>query len=453
MARLRSTSPHRHRIAIVDDDADLLASTQGLLAGDGHEIRTAADAAAGVALVRDWQPDLLLLDYYLGQGTGADVVRAVRGFDRLVQILLVTGYASEQPARRLLAELDIQGYHDKSDGAARLLVQVDAALKHRRALVAMDRQRLLLRQVLDAGPAITRLQPAGDLLHTALLALARLVAGGDGLMAASNSGLFVLRDAAERVSVHAGTGRFEGVHGLNALPEDVAAVVERGLEVDAPEAVDGRYVVFPLCTREGARGCMVVAAPALPDEARDPAELFTRQVLAALENTLLFERATVDPLTQLSNRGFGLQRFTETLRLAARIGTPTSLLMLDIDHFKAINDRWGHPGGDLTLRAVAQRVAQCCRSTDITARYGGEELIVVLPATDLAGAVVLADRIRRAVETHAQPYEDGEIRCTLSAGVAQAAAGEDVGAVIRRADAALYRAKREGRNCCRVAQP
>jgi diguanylate cyclase (GGDEF)-like protein len=126
-------------------------------------------------------------------------------------------------------------------------------------------------------------------------------------------------------------------------------------------------------------------------------------------------------------------------------------VLLDIDHFKKVNDTFGHPAGDAVLRGVAAVAQAQARETDAVARYGGEEIALVLPETDAAGARTIAERLRAAVEASEHPTERGRLRCTVSIGVAtlqlaSAPAGGDVDALIEAADAALYRAKKAGRN-------
>jgi two-component system, cell cycle response regulator len=442
------------RIAVIDDDLGMVTSLRTLLAREGHEVRTAQTRAEGVELVRTFQPELALLDYHLGPEIGADVVRDVRAFDMLCQVLLVTGYAAEQPARKLLEELDIQGFHDKGDGPDRLMILVDAALKHARALRKLDTQRRQLRHLLAVGPEITRIQPVPDLLVASLHALSTMLRGGDGLIATTNSGLFVLGAADCTVSVHAGIGRFGDVSTVGELPRSASEKIALGLSVEVPTASDG-WVVVPLVTRDGDRGCMIVEAAELPDEARDPCCLFARQVTQSLENVTLYERATVDALTRLLRRDVGLQRLDEARRLAARTQTPTSVILIDIDHFKNVNDSYGHAAGDLVLRAVSAAVTRGCRIGDVASRHGGEELLVVLPATDAEGARVVAERIRKQIASETLVVDGHGIRVTASFGVAGAAAEAQASItsadLVHAADKALYRAKGAGRNRVCVA--
>lgn len=162
----------------------------------------------------------------------------------------------------------------------------------------------------------------------------------------------------------------------------------------------------------------------------------------------LSTQASTDPLTRaLNRRGFEPLAHAELLR-AQRHARPLALLLLDIDHFKRVNDEHGHAAGDAALREVALLVRRTMRVEDLFARWGGEEFVVLAPETDETAAVHLADKLRRAIEQHdfGRPRE-----LTASFGVAEAGTGDDFGRLFDRADAALYRAKADGRNrVCRA---
>jgi diguanylate cyclase (GGDEF)-like protein len=192
---------------------------------------------------------------------------------------------------------------------------------------------------------------------------------------------------------------------------------------------------------------MLVDANVLPAEAIEACQIFADQVVQALENVLLYERATVDHLTRVYNRAHGLQRLEEILRLASRTGDTTSVVFLDVDHFKGLNDTHGHAAGDIVLRRVAQALEKECRSSDVISRHGGEEFMVVLPATDLTGAWAVAEKLRGRIEALAVHFEGAVLPVTISGGVTEVSAGEiDLEAPLARADAALYQSKRCGRN-------
>jgi len=171
----------------------------------------------------------------------------------------------------------------------------------------------------------------------------------------------------------------------------------------------------------------------------------SKRILAEQE---LRKQATVDGLTGLLNRRTGELQLEKAYRAACEGGTGMCVLLVDIDHFKAINDTWGHPAGDVVLKDVAHLLRSSVRATDSVARWGGEEFLIVLPYCNLPAAQKQAERIRMRVAQKHQP-QVGQI--TLSIGVAQLQNhDETLAGLIDRADKALYRAKKEGRNlvCC-----
>jgi len=175
------------------------------------------------------------------------------------------------------------------------------------------------------------------------------------------------------------------------------------------------------------------------------------QAAVAIARARLYEAAITDGLTGLYVRRFALHRLREELRRARRYGNDLSVVMCDIDHFKTVNDTWGHPAGDAVLVKVAEIItAQLRIEVDVAGRYGGEEFLLVLPETRLNSAVVAAERLRAVIESTEIPVaEDRNIQVTMSFGLAQfdIESGESVESVIARADAALYESKGGGRNC------
>jgi diguanylate cyclase (GGDEF)-like protein len=167
--------------------------------------------------------------------------------------------------------------------------------------------------------------------------------------------------------------------------------------------------------------------------------------LADYEHKLLVESMT-DPLTGLLNRRYFTKLSQREVARSLRHGLRFSVLMLDIDHFKRINDNFGHPVGDLAIKALAEICNQALRPHDILARYGGEEFILTLPHTDEEGARVVAERIRKAVEQLELPAASGPVRFTVSIGVSIYKKDLTLERIVERADEALYKAKQAGRN-------
>jgi diguanylate cyclase len=166
----------------------------------------------------------------------------------------------------------------------------------------------------------------------------------------------------------------------------------------------------------------------------------------ARQNKVLLELGRTDDLTGLANRRLCLEIVESELARVTRAGKQSVLMMIDVDHFKSINDRHGHPVGDEVLRALAAVLVECGRAQDTPSRYGGDEFLVLLPETDLRGAAVLAERIRQRLGDFTSARAPG-LRCTVSLGAAETSAGmDDPTAWIQAADEALYRAKAAGRD-------
>ncbi len=168
------------------------------------------------------------------------------------------------------------------------------------------------------------------------------------------------------------------------------------------------------------------------------------QLLSAREQ--LKVEATHDPLTGLWNRTAILESLQRELARAQRDKTPTAVIMADLDHFKRINDTYGHLAGDAVLREAARRMSSSVRTYDSIGRYGGEEFLFVFPGSDLNGALTQAERLRSCINKEAMDIFEGAFPITMSLGVAASTEVKEADLLVRAADAALYRAKNGGRN-------
>ena len=213
-------------------------------------------------------------------------------------------------------------------------------------------------------------------------------------------------------------------------------------------------LVMPLICADEAMGSFALAAKrarAFTKDKREMLAVIANQVAVSLTNARLYgrmeEMATTDGLTGLVNHRSFQERFADTLLRSERSHCHQALLLTDIDHFKRVNDTHGHPVGDVVLRKVAQVVRDCVRKIDLAARYGGEEFAVVLEGTDLAGARLLAERIRLEVERQMFQSAQGPFSVTLSLGISvYPDESTDSKELIAQADQALYFAKHHGRN-------
>ena len=219
-------------------------------------------------------------------------------------------------------------------------------------------------------------------------------------------------------------------------------------------AAGASWLAVPLRTRHEAVGVVFVSATrvdAYGATHREIAAALAGQGMIAYENALLFKKveqlAVTDGLTGLFNRRHFFQLADREVAIARRRSSPMTATMLDIDHFKLVNDRYGHPVGDQVIVAVAGRLEETVRKTDLVGRYGGEEFALFLPDTALDGAYILAERIRVAIGERPIDTDAGPLTVTASIGLAPYEITDtEPGTLLGRADEALYRAKQGGRN-------
>ena len=237
---------------------------------------------------------------------------------------------------------------------------------------------------------------------------------------------------------------------------------------------DKAVTLLPVTTLRRALGMVMAATPmdqaTVTRENMKLLDLLTKQFSLVMENTLLYENlkrqnqnleqankeiqllSNTDPLTKCFNRRCMTQRLPQEIKRARRYGRPLSIIMCDIDHFKSINDKYGHQAGDLVLEKFAGLIITLIRTDlDWVARYGGEEFLVVLPETDLDGACAQAERLREHVAKMTVDYGKNSLRLTASFGVSEFAAKTknepiDPEGLINLADQRLYTAKQSGRN-------
>jgi diguanylate cyclase (GGDEF)-like protein len=297
-------------------------------------------------------------------------------------------------------------------------------------------------------------------------ALGKVTARAIELVPATQATLRILDADGARLLVGARTGpsvhasdfipfrRGEGVvgwvaaEGRPALVEDTSAdprFVARPDMVLAPQSI----AAAPLHGGRGVLGVLSVARtepPPLQVEDLDRLTLLAEIAAPHIDVARLAVLSQTDPLTLLFNRRFLDEVLPREMDRARRYGHPFSLLMIDLDHFKRVNDRHGHAVGDEVLRSFGDRLRAFSRFADVASRWGGEEFVVLMPETPRHRAKEVAERLRAGIGH--QPYATaaGDLSVTISIGVASIEPGDDTAALVRRADDALYRAKRAGRD-------
>jgi len=480
--KARTVPDSGYSILLVDDSPEYVEATRQLLEQEGHVVHTAQNGPDALALLRQHRLDLVLLDYYMPGMTGEEVVIRLREFNPLIQVILQTGYATEQPPRDMLRRLDIQGYYDKSEGPDKLLLWTDVGLKSAYTVQLLNKSRLGLRYILETTPDLHRIQPLEDLLQGILLQVAGLLGAINSFLAifpedspvrqadeATNGFVAMLEDDSELV-IRAGRGQFKQLTSVReALDPDGVALVYETLRHGRSQIVETTTMV-PLRLGAATIGVVYLDRPAILERDLELLHLFANQAAVAIQNAQLYQMATLDLLTGVYVRRFFEQCLLRELRGAFRLRQPLILLMIDLDGMKRINDIAGHPAGDQALAVTGRMLIEATRATDIVGRYGGDEFSVILSQTDADGALRLAERFVGLMHAKSVPGPDGPLylKCSVGLSKLEPMAQEPSGlplpissvyfrkiahTLLQQADAALYHAKRSGGNQIHMGAP
>jgi len=227
------------------------------------------------------------------------------------------------------------------------------------------------------------------------------------------------------------------------LAQEIGDVFEGGV-------LPSTYDVFVLRAKEKKLGVLLFKG--LEGKDKEKFAILAHQFALALRRLKLYKDietlAITDGLTGVYTRRYFIERFEEEIDRSGLRKSPLSFLMIDADHFKAVNDQYGHLTGDVVLKEIANMIQENVREIDVVGRFGGEEFCVVLPDTDQDGSRVVAERIRKSVEKRVIKAYDSTLRITISIGLAiYPSDGKLVEELMDKADWALYRAKSQGRNC------
>lgn len=241
MARRAKQHTHQARILLVEDDPEYAEATRLLLEREGHDVTTVHSGQDALNLLRQRDVDLVLLDYVMAGMTGDVFVKHLRTFNDHVQVILQTGYATEHPPRAVLKRLDIQGYHDKSEGPEKLLMWVDVGIKAALSTTMLRNSREGLRHILNVTPGLHAFQPLVELLQGTLLQISALVGSSNSFLAVYESSR---HSDSGQLPIRASTGRFEGKAAVvECLGEAGAATVYGALQHGDLQVVDGSTIL------------------------------------------------------------------------------------------------------------------------------------------------------------------------------------------------------------------
>ncbi len=450
------------RVLVVDDVPANARLLEARLAAEYYQVASAETGQAALKLARELRPDIILLDVMMPGMDGFEVCRQLKADPVLGHIPVVMVTALGEPAEK------VRGLEAGADDFLSKPIEFDTLLARVRGLVRLKR---LLDEWRARGETARVLGLAGGFADAPSIAGARVLIVDDWDFEAR-----FLKDCLEREGLRASAARGEEemlaatkaesfdliVISLSLVSFDALALASRLRASERTQDVPLLLVAEPEDRERIVRGFDLGAndwllRPVDENELRARArnqirrKLYQQRLRATLDQALAL--ALSDPLTGLYNQRYVMHHLRNLLGVAP--GHSLAVLMIDVDHFKRINDSYGHPMGDEALKAVAETLRANLRAFDTLARYGGEEFVVVMPGATLSEATGAAERLRDAVaQMQFQPDGRGlPHRLTVSVGVA-ASTGSDATpeALLQVADRALYCAKRDGRNRVEMAR-
>ncbi|NIJ40046.1 two-component system cell cycle response regulator [Parvibaculum indicum] len=447
------------RILIVDDIPANLKLLDAKLTGEYFEVFAASSGPEALEAVKECQPDIILLDVMMPGMDGFEVCRRLKSSSETEHIPVIMVTALDQPKDR------VQGLEAGADdfltkpvndlalfARVRSLVRLkmvtdelrlrDATGQRIGAFTAREGAEMLLKEpgrflVIDDRPSsLRRITDTLSSEHTVMVSETP-----DELIELAGNGNFDMYIVSLTLEQHDGLRLCSQLRSLEATRQTpILAIVEEGDTARLVRALDmgvNDYLVRPVERNELLARCR--------------SQLRRKRYQDFLRDRFQqgMEQAVTDPLTGLHNRRYMEGHLESLVGDAAHTGKQVSLLIFDIDHFKAVNDTYGHPAGDAVLREFAQRIAHNVRGVDLCCRLGGEEFVVVMPDTDADFAKVVAERLRVCIASRPFALDDDAtvLDVTVSIGLSTTIGGGDSPSdLLSRADDCLYEAKRSGRN-------
>jgi two-component system, cell cycle response regulator len=445
------------RVLVVDDILSNVKLLEAKLTAEYFEVLTASSGEQALTRVAAELPDIVLLDVMMPGMDGFEVCRRIKSNPKVAHIPIVMVTALDQPSDRVTGlEAGADDFLTKPVDDLALFARVKSLVR-----LKMMTDELRMREetgqsmgLADAAETMVEPDPSGRILvvedrpesvawfRGGLEQANKLVdvSTFDEALVRARGGDFDL------IVVSLGIRNFDGLRlcsHLRSLPEvrnsPILVLVSEGESRKLIQALDmgvNDYLMRPVDRNELL--------------ARVRTQLRKKRYSDKLRHNmqLSLEMAITDPLTRLHNRRY-MSSHLDTLMKSASPAKPISFLIMDIDHFKAVNDTHGHDVGDEVLREFANRISANVRGIDLACRHGGEEFVVVMPDTDSAFAFTVAERLRQSIESTPIKISraPNALTITVSIGIASSNGTPDVpDQLLRRADQALYRAKREGRN-------
>jgi two-component system cell cycle response regulator len=446
------------RVLVVDDVPANVKLLEARLSAEYFDVMTAVSGQEALAICERAECDVVLLDVMMPDMDGFEVCRRLKTGMTTHHIPVVMVTALDQPSDRVKGlESGADDFLTKPVSDVALIARVRSLSRLKMMTDELRMRAVTSREIGIESPEREALAEAGRNGHILMVDDRPALADRIQSMLASEHSVDMERDPTEAL-FHAAEGSYdlvivsldlENFDGLRLCSQLRSLERTRNVPILAiAEADNNTRLVRAL--EIGVNDYLVRPFDKHEILARARTQIRKRRYTERLRDNvqLSIEMAITDALTGLYNRRYMETHVGTLVDQANSRGKPLSVLILDIDYFKSINDTHGHDAGDDVLQDFAIRIRKSIRGIDLACRYGGEEFVVVMPETDMAVATMVAERLRRRIASEPFPIQKGAraIEVTISIGIAALGPNDDAAAVIKRADQALYRAKRDGRN-------
>ena len=454
------------RILVVDDDAFFRVMINDILKNEGYDVLSASSGEDAIKILDVENVDIVVTDLFMHEIDGIELLHKAKQINALVDVILVTGHGSIESAVKAL-KLGAFDYIRKPFDAEELAHTVKACYEKKKLLEENNemRQSLKLFEVAKVITSTIDLRKLYDISLDAVLQIAPVTGGFSAFYGVNNTNLDVKSHRHIDYNFSAEAALYFSTAYASEFKSWTAPFVltAKTLKSPVPQTVSKHisYIVVPLLVEKAVRGFMIIVddrpvgsvTPALLSNAAFIAD----QASTAFENALRYEQAQelayIDSLTGLYNAKFLDKTLDKEMKRAERLLAPMTLLFLDVDNFKQINDKNDHLAGSKVLIEVAKILLKSVREIDAVVRYGGDEFVVILVDAEYEAAHGVAERIRSSVERKIFLEEEGlDIRLTVSIGLATYPLHtKDKKMLLKAADKAMYRAKYESKNAIYVA--
>ncbi len=472
-----------HKVLVADDSPLVLRMLERLLTGVGLEVLTAKDGLEAIEKAFAEDVQLVVLDVMMPRMNGYQACRILKteAVTRNLPVVILT--SKDHPGDRFWGLETGADYYVTKDADPQKILDLVQQILHSSGSVRtvrgearsgvdiltrvnelLDRKLFEVTLLSEIGRVARSVMSFDESFTSVMAAVARVVDFTVGAMAFLEDDdldvfLLLQRPAAPSFVEEAKARLLEAITSARTgapFARVQARLFARGAGGNEPEAgALGGFASFPVIANGRLVGLLAIGGKEAVRVGAEREALLAQaanQAHIVLENCRLFERirnlSVRDGLTDLYNHKHTMELLSTEVSRAGRYEEGMSLIMLDIDHFKKVNDEHGHQAGDSVLRDVARLLRDTLRNVDAVGRYGGEEFAAILPHTSREDGLLTGERIRKAVADHAFRVGNRELKVTVSVGVASypSTAVDSPGALVREADRALYRAKQSGRN-------